>query len=274
MDKEYRTVIEAGKSKVSLNLAELVRYKDLFMILAWRDLKVRYAQTFLGLLWALLQPLAMLLLFILIFGRALQVETGDVPYPVFALSGMAIWTYFSFVLQQSGNSIIGAQEMVKKIYFPRLVIPLSKSITAFVEFSVTFLFLIGMMVYYKVIPGSEIFYLPLFFLIAVMISLGSGIWISALTIRYRDLQHIIPFVVQIGLYASPVAYPATMIPEKWKWLYYCNPMAGVIDGFRFSMVGQPLDWNYAGISIAIGLVLFFTSLFYFKRVERIMADLV
>lgn len=269
-----KIIIEAQRRGLSLNLKELFKYRDLFLILAWRDLKVRYAQTALGLVWAFLQPLVTLLLLVIIFGKGLKLDTGSIPYPLFALSGMAAWTYFSFVLQQSGNSIIGAQEMVKKIYFPRLIIPLSKSITGFVEFSVTFIFLLVLMIYYQLPLTSNLIYFPLFLVAVIVISLGAGIWMSALTIRYRDLQHMVPFIVQIGLYASPIAYKATIIPEKWRLLYYFNPMAGVIDGFRFSLLGEEISWYYASISISIGIVLFFTGIFYFKKVERIMADIV
>ncbi len=269
-----RTVIDASKSKLSLNLRELFDYRDLFLVLAWRDLRVRYAQTFLGLLWAFIQPLATLLIFTLIFGRAIKVDTGNIPYPVYALSGMLAWSYFAYVLGQSGQSIIGAQEMVKKIYFPRLIIPLSKAVTGFVDFFVTLLFLAGIMIYYKVPLSFHVIQLPVFFLLAVMAALGTGIWISALTIRYRDFQHVVPFLVQVGLYATPIAYPAAMIPEKYQVLYHLNPMAGVVEGFRWSLLGSEPVTEYAWVSFVVIIVLFITGLFYFRRVERVMADIV
>ena len=178
-----RTIIDANKKGLKLNLKELFEYRDLFLVMAWRDLKVRYAQTFLGLLWAFIQPLATLLIFTLIFGRAIKVDTGDIPYPVFALSGMLAWSYFAYVLNQSGQSIIGAQDMVKKIYFPRLIIPLSKAATGFVDFTVTLMFLIIMMIYYGVSVSSNIIQLPIYFILNVMAALGVGIWVSSLTIR-------------------------------------------------------------------------------------------
>ena len=269
-----KTIIDASKSKLSLNLRELFEYRDLFFILAWRDLRVRYAQTFLGLLWAFIQPLATLLIFTLIFGRVIKVETGDIPYPVYALAGMVTWSYFAYVLSQSGQSIIGAQEMVKKIYFPRLVIPVSKAMTGFVDFFITLIFLGGLMVYYKVPLSLNVYLLPLFFLLGVLAALGMGIWLSSLTIRYRDFQHVIPFLVQIGLYATPIAYPASMIPDKYQLLYHLNPMAGVVEGYRWSLMGREVMSEYAWISFAIILLLFISGLFYFRKIEGEIADII
>ncbi len=269
-----KVVIDANNRRIGLGIRELFRYKDLFLILAWRDLRVRYAQTFLGLLWAFIQPLVTLLIFVVIFGRALDVNTGDIPYPVFALAGMSAWSYFAFVLSQSGTSIIGAQDMVKKVYFPRLVIPLSKAVVGFVDFFITFIFLMVLMIYYQVSLTTNIFYFPVFFLFNVMAALAVGIWTSALTIRYRDFQHVIPFVVQIGLYATPIAYPSSLIPEEYQTLYFLNPMAGVVEGYRFSLLGTDFMAERSLISFALIILLFVSSLYYFRKVERVMADIV
>ncbi len=273
MGKE-RTIIDAKKPSSTYNLKEIIRYKDLFLVLAWRDLRVRYAQTFLGLFWAVLQPLLTLLIFTLIFGQALNVDTNGMPYPVFALSGMAAWAYFAFVLNQSGTSIIGSQEMVKKIYFPRLVIPLSKAVAGFVDFFVSISFLIILMVFFGVPLTKSFLLFPLYFLMNILTALGVGIWTSALTIRFRDMTHVIPFVVQLGLYASPIAYPTSLIPEKYQLLYYLNPMVGVVEGFRYSLLGILPSNDLGFLSLAIGALLFFTSIMYFRRVERVMADIV
>ena len=206
-----RIVVDANKGSFSLNLKELFSYRDLFLILAYRDLRVRYSQTFLGLTWAVLQPLFTLGIFTLVFGRFVKVDTGDVAYPVFALCGMVAWTYFSFVMNQSGNSIIGAQEMVKKIYFPRLVIPLSKAMVGLVDFLIAFILLIGLILYYDVSISPNIFLLPFFLLLTIISSLAIGIWLSALSIRFRDFQHVTPFLVQVGLYATPIAYPGEVV---------------------------------------------------------------
>src|SRR5690606_626614 len=226
MAPEHRIVVDASKRGLSLNLKELLDYRDLFLILAYRDLRIRYAQTFLGLTWAFLQPAATLLIFTVVFGRAVKVDTGGVPYPVFAITGMTAWTYFAFVLNQSGNSIIGAQEMVKKIYFPRLVIPLSKAVVGFVDFLIAFGILVVLMVIYRIVPSANLVFLPIFILLTIVSALAVGIWLSALTIRYRDFQHVVPFLVQFGLYATPIAYPSeTIINNLPRWgtvLYYLN----------------------------------------------------
>ncbi|WP_017731992.1 ABC transporter permease [Nafulsella turpanensis] len=274
----HRTIVDADKQKLNLNLRELFNYRDLFLILAYRDLKVRYAQTFLGFFWAFLQPAATLLIFTVVFGRAIQVDTDGVPYPLFAITGMTAWTYFAFVLNQSGNSVIGAQEMVKKIYFPRLVIPLSKAVVGFVDFAIAFLILGVMMLFYCFSPSGNILYLPLFILLTIISALAVGIWLSALTIRYRDFQHVVPFLVQFGLYATPTAYPAeTIINSLPDWavaIYYLNPMAGVVEGFRWSVLGGAPPSDFAYISFVLIGILFMSGLYYFRKVERVMADIV
>lgn len=269
-----KLIVDASDSSFKIDFKELKNYRDLFYILAYRDLRVRYAQTFLGFVWALLQPLATLLIFILVFGVVVKVDTGGIPYPLFAISGISMWAYFGFVLNQSGNSIIGAQEMIKKIYFPRLVIPLSKAVVGFVDFGVALLMLVILMIVYEYSPSINIIFAPLFILLNIIAALSVGIWLSALTIRYRDFQHVIPFLVQFGMYATPVAYPARLVPEKYQLLYNLNPMAGVIQGFRWSVFGGNPPDVYFYISMAVILVLFISSLFYFRRVEDVMADIV
>lgn len=273
-----RLVVDAGKKGINLNLRELYQYKDLFLILAYRDLRIRYAQTFLGLLWAVLQPLATLVIFTVVFGKVAKVDTEGVPYPLFAVCGMAAWAYFAFVLNQSGNSIIGAQEMVKKIYFPRLVIPLSKAVVGFVDFTIAFIFIIILLLYYGVAPSANVVFLPLFIFLTVVSALAAGIWLSALTIRYRDFQHIVPFIVQFGLYATPVGYQSKDVvdnlPAWGSFLFYANPMAGIVEGFRWSILGGSPPSSYAYISFCVILLLFISGLFYFKKVERVMADIV
>ncbi|MEN7549595.1 ABC transporter permease [Rapidithrix thailandica] len=276
--KESKIVIDAEKKSLSLGVGELFRYKDLFLILAYRDYRVRYAQTFLGFVWAFIQPLATLLIFSIVFGRAAKVDTGDIPYPVFALCGMSAWAYFAFVMNQSGNSIIGAQGMVKKIYFPRLVIPLSKAVVGFIDFLITFLFLVILLFVYGIIPSENIVFLPFFIIMGIISALAVGIWLSALTIRYRDFQHVIPFMTQLGLYATPIAYPAKLLvgslPEWANALYFMNPMAGVVEGFRWSIIGGEMPSEYAVISFVLTIILFISGLFYFRKVEKVMADLV
>ncbi|PTB96668.1 phosphate ABC transporter permease [Marivirga lumbricoides] len=273
-----KLVVDASKPKWKINIGELWHYRDLFLILAYRDLRVRYAQTFLGLLWAVLQPVTTIIIFTVVFGKVANVDTEGIPYPLFAAIGLGSWSYFSFVLNQSGNSIIGAQEMVKKIYFPRLVIPLSKALVGFVDFAIILLFIIVLMIYYGVAPSSQIVFLPIFILLTILSALAAGIWLSALTIRYRDFQHIVPFLVQFGLYATPVGYSAKdlikNLPEWATFVVYANPMAGVVEGFRWSIIGGTPPSIYAYFSFMVVLILFISGLYYFKRVERVMADIV
>lgn len=271
-----RIVVDANKGSFSLNLKELYAYRDLFLILAYRDLRVRYAQTFLGLTWALLQPLITLMIFTLVFGRFVEVDTGGIPYPAFALCGMVAWTYFAFVMNQSGNSIIGAQEMVKKIYFPRLVIPLSKAAVGLVDFLIGFGLLGLMLIYYRVPLSPNIIALPIFIALTIISALAVGIWLSALSIRFRDFQHITPFLVQVGLYATPIAYPGEVVigslSKVGVFLFYLNPMAGVVEGFRWAILGQGTLHEVSFISFAMVFIVFISGLLYFKKVESVMAD--
>lgn len=270
----HTLVIDSGRKFWNLELKELYRFRDLLTTLAYRDLKVLYTQSFLGFAWVFLQPVATLLIFVLIFGKALKVDTGGLPYALYAMAGMVAWRYFAQVLTSSGQSVLSAQGMVKKIYFPRLVLPLSKALVSLVDFGVSIVLYIALMLYYKAWPGPEIAWLPVFLAIAMMAALTAGIWTSALTIRYRDIKHIIPFVVQIGLYATPVAYPARLVPDNYLWLYNLNPMVGVVEGFRWCLVGGETpgpELTYACVLIGI---LFMAGLFYFKNMERVMPDLV
>lgn len=273
-----RIVVDANKSTFSLNLKELFSYRDLFLILAYRDLRIRYAQTFLGVTWALLQPLITLIIFTLVFGRFVKVDTGAVPYPAFALCGMVAWTYFSFVMSQSGTSILTSQEMVKKIYFPRLVIPLSKAVVGLVDFAIAVVLLMGLLLYYQLPISSNIIFLPFFILLTIISSLAVGIWLSALTVRFRDFQHVTPFLVQLGLYATPIAYPGEVVmsnlPDAGVYLFYMNPMAGIVEGFRWSILGLGSLHAVSFISFGMVVILFVSSLIYFKKVETVMADIV
>lgn len=272
-----KTIIDANNKNFLPNVRELLRYKDLFLTLSWRDFKVRYAQTTIGLLWAFLQPVVTLLILTLVFNKIGGVET-EVPHIVFTIGGLSIWTYFSYVMTNSGNSIIVNGEMVKKIYFPRLIIPLSKAVVGFIDFGISLLILIVLMIYFGVVPSSNIWAAPIFIVLGVISALGVGIWLSALSVRFRDFQHVVPFMVQIGLYVTPVAYPANKVtdavPEWAANLYYLNPMAGVTQGFRWSLFGGEAPGGFMWVSVIMVFVIFITGLFYFKKVERAMADFV
>jgi lipopolysaccharide transport system permease protein len=265
-------VISADK-KLSFNLREIWEYRELLWMLAYRDIKVRYSQTALGVAWALIQPLTTLVIFTLVFGRVVKVDTSGIPYSLFALSGMALWGYFSTVMTQSGSSIITGQDMVKKIYFPRVIIPLSKSISAFVDFGVTLLFLLGMLIYHQYQPGFNAVFALFFILLTILSGLGLGIWLNALTIRYRDFQYVLPFAIQLGIYVSPVAYPSSLVPSEYQFFYYLNPMAGAIDGIRWALFGSPINEGIY-ISIVSSVLLFVSGWLYFHKLEGEIADIV
>ncbi|MCY7411044.1 MAG: ABC transporter permease [Chitinophagales bacterium] len=270
-----RTIIAANRSTWSINFKEIVHYRELMWMLAYKDYRIRYAQTILGFTWAFIQPLFTLIIFILVFNKAAKVDTGTIPYPVFAMTGMWAWSYFSYVMVQAGSSIIGSQSLISKVYFPRLIIPLSKSIVGFIDFIIAFVMLVILMVYFGYAPSINILALPLIILAVVALSLAVGIWLSALSIRFRDIQYIIPFMVQIGLYVTPVAYPSSRIPPEYLTLYYLNPMAAVIDGFRWAVLDTPLpEIKFLTYSCIITIALFISGIYYFKRVERVMADIV
>jgi lipopolysaccharide transport system permease protein len=270
-------IIDANTKRILPDFKELFRYKDLFLTLTWRDFKVRYAQTTIGILWAFLQPLVTLVILALVFGKFVGVKT-EVPYLLFAMSGMVLWTYFAFVMANAGSSIIANQNMVKKIYFPRLIIPLSKAAVGLIDLSISLLLLVSLMVYFGVSPSKNVWLAPLFIGMGMVAALSVGIWLSALTVRFRDFQHIVPFMVQIGLYITPIAYPSEFaIQHLPKWaatLYYLNPMAGVIQGFRWAVFGGVPPDNMLFVSLAMILFLLITGILYFQRVEDEMADYV
>jgi lipopolysaccharide transport system permease protein len=259
-------------------MAELFAYRELFLILSWRDLRVRYAQTLLGLLWALVQPIFTLSVLYIVFGRFVNIETGNTPQIVFIASGLAPWMFFSYVMSNAGSSILSAQAMVKKIYFPRIIIPLSKAFTGLIDLLIVLALLGTLMVYFDMKVNQNIFFLPLFILIDVLAALGIGIWLSSLTIRFRDVQYVIPFLVQLGLYITPVAYPSEFalnrLPGWAAALYYLNPIAGVVDGFRWALLGTPPPGDLAWISFVSVGVIFVSSLYYFNRIDGKIADLI
>ena len=268
-------VIEPKTNPFALNLKEVWAYRDLLWTLTYRDIRVQYAQTAIGFTWAFIKPVISILLLTFIFGTVADVGTGGAPVPhiLYTTVGMCGWTYFAAVLGQAGGSIIGAQNMVKKIYFPRLVIPLSKAITAIIDLAVVFLCIVLLMLYYGVAPSANITYLPFYIFIAIISGLAGGIWMSALTVRFRDFAQITPLLLQIGMYATPIAFPASRVPEKYQLLFHMNPMAGVVEGIRWSILGGTPPSEYAYISYIIISVLFVAGIFYFNQVQRKMADI-
>lgn len=267
-------IIDAKNKK--LNIREIFAYRDLLWTLVYRDYKVRYAQTILGFLWAFIQPLVTLVIFTFIFGKSVKVETHLIPYPVFALSGMLSWNYFSYVMNQAGNSVISSHSLITKIYFPRLIIPLSKAFVGFIEFGVSILFLAGLMIYYGINPSIHLVFIPMFMIMMIIASLGVGIWFSAITIRYRDLQQVIPFMIQIGMYLTPVVYPSSLVPGKYVFFYFLNPMCGIVESFRWAILGKtflPDSFMLISLSFSVGIFLFISGVYYFNKIENKIADI-
>lgn len=266
-------VIRPGADRIGVEFSRLREYRELLFFLVWRDLKVRYKQTALGVTWAVLQPLATMVVFSIVFGRLAKIPSDGVPYPIFAYCALVPWQMFSYALTESSNSMVQNQYLISKIYFPRLIVPLTPVFTATVDFLLAFVMLIAMMLVYGVVPKVTILLLPFFLVLVVLTSFAVGVWVSALTAEYRDLRYTVPFLVQFWMFATPIAYPSSLVPEKWRMLYGLNPMTSVVDGFRWVLLGTaapPL-----GPMIASGLavvVIVCGGVMYFRRVESTFAD--
>jgi lipopolysaccharide transport system permease protein len=272
-------VIEPSRGWMSLQLRALWEYRELLYFLVWRDLKVRYKQTALGVAWIVLQPVISMVVFSLLFGTLLKVPSGDVPYPIFAYAALLPWNYFAGALSRCSTSLVGSANLITKVYFPRLVIPVSGVLSGLVDFAIAFLVLIGLMVYYQVTPTWAVALLPGFMLLAMVTALGFGLWLSALNVRYRDIGYLVPFLVQIWMYVTPVIYGATLIPERFRFLVSLNPMAGVTEGFRWALLGSQLaDARAPGTlfiaSVAIALAVLVSGAVFFRNTERTFADIV
>jgi lipopolysaccharide transport system permease protein len=269
------TVYEPSHGWVALHLRELWEYRELLVFLTWRDIKVRYAQAALGATWAILQPLLTMVIFSVIFGNLAKLPSDGIPYPVFSYVALLPWQLFAGALQRSGTSLVGNANLLTKVYFPRLIIPLSAVAAGLVDFALSFIVLLGLMLFYNIKLTWAVLALPFLILLALLTALAVGMWLSALNVQYRDVQHMIPFLVQAWMYASPVAYSVGLIPSgKWRILYGLNPMAGVIQGFRWALLGAAPPDELLVISVVIVIVLLVSGLFYFKRMEKTFADVV
>ena len=265
--------IKPRKGWLHLDLGIIWSYRELIYFLVWRDLKVRYRQTAIGAGWVLLQPLLTMVLLTVVFGKLAKVPSDGLPYPIFSLAALLPWTMFSNSLSRGSESIVGNANLVTKVYFPRLILPLSGVLSPLVDFAVAFVVLIGMMIWYGIPPQANIVTLPLFILLSVLTALSVGVWLSALNVRYRDVRHTVPFLIQIWMFASPVAYPLSLVPEKWRFLYSLNPMVGVIEGFRWAVLGQASpDFLLISVSVSVSLGLLAGGVVYFKRMESKFAD--
>jgi lipopolysaccharide transport system permease protein len=271
----YETIIEPAQGWSLLNLRELWAYRELLYFLIWRDIKVRYKQTVLGAAWAVIQPFFTMVVFSLFFGRLAGVPSDGLPYPIFAYAALVPWTYFANALTQSSNSLVEHERMIKKVYFPRLMIPAASAFAGLLDFAIAFIILLGMMFWYGIVPGIAIWTVPLFILLAALTALGVGLWFAALNVRYRDVRYVIGFVVQFWLFATPVAYSSTLVPEQWRLLYGLNPMAGVVEGFRWALLGQgQAPGAMLAVSVATVVTIFVGGLLYFRRMEDSFADVV
>jgi len=267
--------IEPANAWPSIDLRELWDYRELLYFLTWRDLKVRYKQTALGAAWAVIQPLFMMLVFSLFFGRLAGVPSDGVPYPLFTFCALLPWQLFAHSLTESSNSLVRDQNLITKVYFPRLVVPLSAVLAGLVDFAIAFVILLGMLLFYGIVPGRQIVALPFFILLAIMSAMAVGLWLSALNVQYRDVRYTINFLVQFWLFATPVAYPSSIIPARWRVLYGLNPMVGVVEGFRWSLLGKPESpGTLVVVSTVVVIVLLAGGMFYFRRMEQQFADIV
>ncbi len=267
-------VIEPSRKWNSLNLGDLWAYRELLYFLTWRDVKVRYKQTMLGALWAVIQPLFTMLVFTLFFGKLAGVPSDDIPYPLFAYAGLLPWTYFSNALTNSGNSLVGSSNLITKVYFPRMIIPGAAVAAGLVDFAVAFILIIGLMIYYGVAITWQIALIPGLVILTSALALGVGMWTSALNVKYRDVRYALPFLIQLWMFATPIIYPSSIIPARWRWALAINPLAGIIEGYRASLFGRPIDWTSLGVSTLITLIILVFSAYVFRNMEKTFADVI
>lgn len=266
--------IQPSKKWVAINLRDLWAYRDLLYFLTWRDVKVRYKQTALGALWAIIQPLFTMLIFWLFFGRLAGMPSDGIAYPLFALAGLIPWTFFANAITNSGNSLVGSANLITKVYFPRMIIPCASVGAGLIDLAIAFGLMAVMMLWFGVHLTINLLLLPVLVLLTMMLAIGVGMYMSALNVKYRDIRYALPFCIQIWMFASPIIYPVTLVPEKWRWLLQLNPMVGIIDGFRSAIFGRPFDWKGLVISTVITLSVLVYSAYHFRRMEKSFADVV
>jgi len=268
-------VVKPSKGWISLKLKELWEYRELLYFMAWRDIKVRYKQTVLGAAWAIIQPFFTMVVFSIFFGKLARVPSDGLPYPIFAYAALVPWTFFANGLNQASNSLVGSANLIKKVYFPRLVVPISGVISGVFDFILAFLVLLGLMLYYGIIPTLNIVWLPFLLLLTITTSLGVGLWLSALNVQFRDVRYTVPFLTQFWLFATPIAYPSSLLSEPWRTLYGINPMVGVVEGFRWALLGtDTAPGPIIIVSSMVALALLVGGAFYFKRLEKTFADVI
>ena len=271
---DRHTLIQSEENGVQLGLGELWYYRELLYFLTLRDIKVRYKQTVMGVAWVIIQPLTTMLIFTLVFNRFVRLDAGALPYPLFALSGLLLWLFFANAVTNSTHSMVINANLITKVYFPRMFIPAASVAAGLVDLAVAFLLLVALCIYYGVALTLSLLLVPLFIMLMALLALGVGLLSAAMTVKYRDLRHALPFIIQLWMFASPVIYPASVVPEKWKWLLLINPVAGIIEGFRASLTGHSFDWLQVSISAAITFALLVFSVYIFRRFEDTFADVV
>src|SRR5258707_3208753 len=267
--------IARSKGWVPLKLSELWEYRELLYFLVWRDIKVRYKQTALGASWAIIQPFFTMVVFSLFFGHLAKMPSDGVPYPIFSFAALVPWSFFANGLGQSSNSLVGSSNLITKVYFPRLIVPLASVFSGIVDFLLAFVVLLGMMLYYGLFPTLNVLWLPLFLLLALVTSLGVGLWLSALNVEYRDVRYVVPFITQFWMLATPIAYPSSLLHEPWRTIYGLNPMVGVVEGFRWALLRtNSAPGPIIAVSSGAALLILITGAFYFRRMEKTFADIV
>ena len=274
-NKSTTLIIKPLRGWRQINIGEIWSYRELLYFLVWRDIKVRYKQTVLGASWAIIQPFFTMVIFSIFFGRLAKIPSDGIPYPIFSYAALVPWTFFAHGLTQSTNSLVTSSNLIKKVYFPRLVLPIAAVLSGCVDFVLAFIVLLGMMLFYGIVPTVHIIWLPFLLLLALVTSLGVGIWLTAMNVQFRDVRHAVPFLVQAWLFATPIAYPSSLLSEPWRTLYGINPMAGVIEGFRWALLGTktvPGPIIFVSTLVAVGLLI--SGAFYFRRVEKSFADVV
>ena len=274
MSRDSVTIVEPKSGWQIINFKELKEYRDLFYSLVWRDIKVLYAQTILGFLWAILQPLIQIIIFTIIFGKIAKIATDGIPYFLFSSVAIIPWTYMSQSMTQSSQSLVQGQNMLGKVYFPRLIFPMTPVLAKLVDFMISILIILAIAIYYRVLPTWNLLFFPVFVLLMVSISAGIGMWLSAMAIRFRDVKHAMPFAIRMLMYTAPIVYSASSIPEKYRIIYSLNPIVAVIEGFRACFLGTPVPWPFIWPGVITGIIVLISGAFYFKRMERVFVDVI
>ncbi len=269
------TLIQPSRGWRHIDFREIWAYRELLYFFTWRDLKIRYKQTAIGVLWAILQPFLTMVVFSVFFGHFVKVPSEGIPYPIFVYLGLLPWTLFSQSLSRASESVVSHSNLIKKVYFPRLIIPVAASLSAVVDFFISLVILLIMMLFYKIVPSVSIIYLPFLVMLCFLCSIGIGFWLAAVNVMYRDVRYAIPFLIQLGMYVTPVIYPVSVVPEKFAWIIYLNPMTGIIEGFRACLLGyKAMPVAGIGVSFLVTVIFLLSGLFYFRKVERIFADVI